>query len=179
MTNGTRTAFKLQSQGITSGSVYWSDATNNRASNDITVDCSNGIVVFGTAPADGVGLTFDYTFEWFTDIDYQEFLTQSANALIYASPDLVPVGLQPALMQFGVYYFNMKRAEAYAHRFASSGGTASESVSTVTGEYQKLAQMAYKNACSLRDAFYTSAGQQKSPAYGQSRTQMDPYTPRR
>lgn len=177
--DGTRTMFKLQNSNITIGSVYASYDTTVRTQAGFTINYQDGIITFSSAPAADSGLTFDYTFEFYTDTDYTEFLNEAAAILVYDDPDDVVAGLIPSLMQFGLYSFFIKRAASYAYRFASSGGTASEQVSTVTGEFQKLAQIAFKRGEVLRDNYYNRAGRQKAPGFSQSRVRMDPYTPRR
>jgi hypothetical protein len=177
--DSSRVLFKLQNSNITVGSVYASYSTTTRIQSGFIVNYQDGIVTFSSAPAAGCGLTFDYTYQWFTDVDYQEMLNEASDILVYDTPANVPAGLLPSLMQFGLYEYFIKAASSYARRFASSGGIASEQVSTVTGEFQKLAGIAYKNGCSLRDNFYTRAGRQKAPAFGQTRVFVDPFTPRR
>lgn len=177
--DGSQLFFKLQNSNITPGTVYASYESNVRTQGGFVVNYQDGIVTFSLAPALGSELTFDYTYQFSTDTDYQEFLNEAAEILGFTTASSVDSGLIPALLQFGLYNFFIKRASSYAYRFASSGGIASEAVSTVTGEYQKLADIAQKRGTSLMNNFYTRAGRQKSPAFGQTRVHVDPYTPKR
>lgn len=177
--NSSNTHFRTQYQNLVSGSVYLSNATVFRSQAGFTVDATNGLLTFSPAPSDTTSVV-DYNFQWFTDTDYSEFLSDAA--LLLGSdndPATVVDGLIMALLQYGLFYFYMRRATQYANKYASTGGQASQSVESVTGNFRKLAELSMDKGDQFRTDYYEKQGQQKNPAAAIVAIQFDPMTPRR
>lgn len=178
--DGSNTKFRLQYQNIVANSVYMSYSTTFRTQTGFTVDTANGIITFTVAPANGLAIVADYNFQWFTDTDWTEFLNQAALLLGPSNdPTTVNPALQAALEQYALGYYYSRRATQYAHKYASSGGQASQQVESVTGNFAKLSASAMKRGDQLRDDYYSKQGKQKDPAATVVAFQFNPMTPRR
>jgi len=176
--NGSNLHFRLQYQNIVSGSVYMTIDNTFRTQSGFSVDTANGLLLFGSAPLSTVS-TFaaDYNFQWFTDTDYTEFLTEASYQLSVTDAADVPTGLTMSLMQFALYYFWLRRATQYAHRYSSTGGQAGESVDVVTSNFRKLAADAMKAALQMRLDYYERQGEREAPSSATWSFGIDPYTP--
>jgi hypothetical protein len=181
--DGSRKKFFLDNKLMVTGSVYVTNGSgdaNFRLQTGFSLDLSNGLVTFSVAPTANQNPFYaDYNFYWFSDDDHATFLAQAAPHVSEEDPDDVQNGLLPALMQYALYYFYMARAEQFAHRYASSGGMASQSVDKVVESFMKLAATAKKSADDFRDMFYKKLGQQNEPATAIVTYKIDPFTPRR
>jgi hypothetical protein len=183
--NGSKTKFRLQRQNIvgtstTVHSVYLSQNSTIRTQSGFTVDLTNGILTMSAAPAAADSpLSVDYNFYWFPDASYNEFLTDAGRALKFTDVTTTPDGLLPALLNYGLYYFYIARATEYAHKYASSGGQAGQSVETVTGNFRALAKLAKADAEKFRDDYYKGAGARQAPASHFINYGIDPGSPRR
>lgn len=173
-----RTKFRMANRNIVSGSVYVTYGSNFRVQTGFTMDLVNGIVTFSSPPAIG-DISIDYNHQWFTDADYTEFLTEGGRNLSVTDPSTIAVGIAPALLQFGLHYFFNRRATQYAHRYASTGGQAGQSVQSVTDAFRKLAKAAWDQAMGLRDDYYKNQGKNLKPASATIRYGFDSFTPRR
>ena len=179
--DGTRVRFFLDYQNIAKNSVYITMGTgesNYRLSSGFSVDEANGIVTFDTAPAANLNpFEADYNFLWFNDNDYQGFLNNAA--IFLGSPNALAVipGLQPAMYQFGMYHYWLRRASHYAHKYASTGGMASHSVDVVPKMFKDLAESAWNKGIQFRDDYYKRLGQREAPAANAENYAIDPFTP--
>jgi hypothetical protein len=141
-----------------------------------TVNAANGQIIFGSAPSAGALLEVTYNFNWYADSEYYEFIV-NAFQVCTGSPAtgstiadradaamlLMSDALMDALKQFVGWAFNERRADEYAHRFASSAAGQSTNIDVVTTNFGKLAERFYKRGVELRDGVYTRRGQQKEP----------------
>ena len=179
--DGVRVRFFLDYQNIAKDSVFITKGAgeaNYRLTTGFTLDLQNGIVTFDVAPVSGVSpFEADYNFLWFTDADYQNFLNNSA--IYLGSPDAISViaGLQPAMYQFGMHHYWIRRASHYAHKYASTGGMASHSVDVVTKNFKDLAESAWEKGIQFRDDYYKRLGQREAPASTSEAYAIDPFTP--
>lgn len=178
--DGVNKNFRLQNYPVVAGSAYITQDATFRSQSGFTLDAPNGLLNFTTAPLSTVKVfEADYNFYWFTDVDHTQFLTNGSQSVSAADPTLVTDGLVPALLQYALHYFWMRRASQYAHRYSSSGGTAGHSVDAVTKAFKALADSAWAAAQKLRDDFYAKQGQQESPSSGTLAYNIDPYSPMR
>lgn len=179
--DGSRTKFFINNTPVVAGSVYvtaGSGDINFRKQSGFSVDLTTGIITFLVAPTLNVSpFEADYNFNWFSDTEYASFLTQAAYQVSASDPDDVIDGLQPALFQFALYYYWMARATQFAHRYASTGGMASQNVDEVTKNFAKLAEMAKKAGEEFRQQYYEKLGQRAQPATSVVNYGIDPYTP--
>ena len=178
--DGSNTHFRLQNTNLVTGSVYVTINTSYRATTGFTMDLVNGLVVFASAPAANANPFYiDYNFQWFTDTDYTDFITDATRDLgySYVDPTTVPDTLIPALEQYALYYYWTRRASRYAHKYSSSGGSAGQQVDVVTENFLSLAKMAKKCGVDLRDDYYKKQGRQYDPASGTVTYQFDPMSP--
>lgn len=179
-TDGANTNFRLQNWPVVAASMYLTNGASFRSQSGFTLDPTTGIFVMGTAPTSAVSpWEADYCFYWFSDTDHVVFLTQAASFLGSTDMTSVDPGLIPALLHFALQQFWMRRSSQYAHRYASSGGTAGHSVDVVTKAFLDLAKTAEAKATTLRDDFYKRQGQRNAPSSGTQAYRVDPYTPRR
>jgi hypothetical protein len=167
---------------------------------DYSIDVTTGIVDMVTAPTTTGGpqggfdvLAATYSFLWYADNEYHEFLIQSAGSLGFApiatgtvssrAADAVlkvPDALFDAFRKMVGHLFNKRRAIEYAYRFASSSGGQSVTVDVVTSNFKKLADELFEEAMKLRDDFYTRRGGAAAPRFGTGNYGPIPtYTPRR
>ncbi len=179
--NSSNTKYRLQYQLVVTGSVFLTQGSTFRTQSGFTLDLPNGILTMTSAPTSGTDpFEVDYNFNWFTDTDYTEFLAEAAKAVNnVADPTKIVDGLVPALLHFALYYFWMRRASQYAHKYQSSGGQAGQNVDVVTTNFRNLAKDAKAAALALRDDFYTEQGRAKNPAAAATNISFDPFTPRR
>lgn len=183
--DGTNTHFRLQYRKIvgsssTTHSVYISFGTTWRTQSGFTMDLTNGLITFTSAPANGTELLVDYNFYWFNDTEHTEFLNRAANHFsANTDPTLVDPGLEMALLQYALGYYWQRRASEYAHRFSSSSMGVSAQVDVITKNFTNLAKAAFDTADKFRDMFYKRQGQREAPASGTQTYKFDPYTPQR
>ena len=178
--DGANVNFRVQNQNVVVGSVYVTLAGDVRSQVGFTVDAPNGLLAFAIAPPqDTEPFEADYNWQWFTDAEYTEFLDQGAEVLGVAKGSDVTEGLIPAQMQFALYYYYMRRAVQYAHRYAASGGIVGQQVDVVTKNFRDLGKCAWDAGSSLRDMFYKRQGQREAPASTAFNYNFDPFTPRR
>lgn len=147
-------------------------------------DQINGIITFVSAPNPGnatptAGVYVDYGYLWFSDADYQEFLSQAAQMTLAGVVDATAIqeGLVEAMLQYGVGYFWKARASQYADRYESNGGDASEKVQTVTQAFLALAKEAQARGDYLKKDFYQRQGQRDLPSSQDANVNFDPITP--
>lgn len=177
--DGANKYFKLQYENIVTASVYISYGTTFRTQAGFTVDLTNGIITFTSAPASATELLTDYNFLWFSDTEYSEFLVTASQHLGETDPDDVDTGLVMALLQYALGYYWQRRASAYAHRYSSSSMGVSAQVDVITTNFMKLANMAFNTGEKFRIQFYQRQGQREAPASGTQTYNIDPYTPQR
>jgi hypothetical protein len=179
--DGTRLRFFLDHQNIAKDSIFITNGSgeaNYRMASGFNADLSNGIVTFDVAPGVGVNpFEADYNFFWFTDADHENFLNNGAIYLGYSNPLSVIAGLVPAMLQFGLHHYWIRRASHYAHKYASSGGMASHSVDVVSKEFHALANSAWDKGVQFRDDYYKRLGQRSAPASAAPAFGIDPFTP--
>jgi len=147
-----------------------------------TVDVNTGIITLVVAPITSPRdiLEATYTFVWYPDNDYYEFIA-SAGTMI----DVVGVGATPILVaqdvvtkmqdvlydafkQFIGYYYNARRADENAHRYAAAAGGQSVNVDVVTKNFRDLAKNFYDNGVKMREDYYMRRGARNAPAAAQS-----------
>ena len=184
--DGVNVNFRLQNTNLVNGQIFITQGTSFRQTPtalSVTVDYTNGILTWASAPTVGTSpFEVDYYFNWFPDSDYSTFLTVATRDLgpgDVNDPTQVPEGLIGALYQFGLAHFHRRRAAAYANKFSSGGGQATEQVEVVTKAFKSLADSAYATAVKMRADYYNRQGQKQSPASGTTTYGVDPYTPRR
>lgn len=143
-----------------------------------TVDLNTGIITMVTAPVNSPMdiLEATYSFIWFPDNDYYEFIA-SAGTMI----DVVGLGANPAAVaqdvvtkmqdvlydafkQFIGYYYNTRRADENAHRYAAAAGGQSVNVDVVTKNFRDLAKAFYENGVAMREDYYKRRGAREAPA---------------
>ncbi len=192
--DGANTKFRLKSIPLvgttTPGSVYITiigTGAAYRTQSGFTVnDFTLGLLTFSPAPnpgtGQGAGVYASYNYYWFSDAKYTEFLNEaysdlSLNAAV--DPTQIPLGLEPAMLQYALARFFKARASQYMERYSSSGGEAGQAVESVSKGYLQAASQAEKRGDTLRDSFYKKQGQQLTPAFQTNRTapRIDPITP--
>jgi len=179
--DGTRKNFYLDYQNIVPNSVFITAGAgdaNYRQTSGFTVDGANGIVVFDSAPLVGVNpFEADYNYNWFRDADHQEFLVNGSKLIGYPTPESVIAGLASAMLHFGLYFYWLRRAASYAHKYSSTGGLAAQQVDVVTGNFKSLAKMAWDMGTKFRDDYYKRLGQREAPSSTKVAYGIDPFTP--
>jgi hypothetical protein len=147
-----------------------------------TVDVNTGIITMVTAPVTSPRdiLEATYTFVWFPDNDYYEFIASAATMVdvvgLGANPAIIaadvitklPDTLYDAFKQFIGYYYNTRRADENAHRYAAAAGGQSVNVDVVTKNFRELAKSFYENGVAMREDFYKRRGAREAPAAAQS-----------
>lgn len=145
---------------------------------DYTVNLSTGIITLVTAPVNAPMdiLEATYTFYWFVDNDYYEFIASAGT-----NDDVVGVGATPmdvatsvisqlpdvlmdSFKQFVGYYYNTRRADENAHRYAASAGGQSVNVDVVTKNFRDLAKNFWDNGVKMREDYYMRRGARNAPA---------------
>ena len=148
---------------------------------DYSVDLVTGLLTMVVAPVVGPPmdiLEVTYRFQWFADAEYEEFLSDSAtnagfpptgttmNARATSVAANYPDDRLDALLAYVGYRFNMRRADEFAHRFASSSAGTSVNVDVVTKNFRDMATKFLEDADSMRDNFYKRRGAREAPAAG-------------
>lgn len=112
-----------------------------------TLDADRGTLEVPTAPAVSGTLEFSYYFQWFTDAELEEFLTQAAAVVRYESvaDEGLPVALRPAVLDFACYYAFMRKAAEYAETLEASAGGVSTTQKGSHPNWRSLAEAAFKN----------------------------------
>lgn len=184
--DGTRTKFYVDNKPIVgtdsdTNSVYVTSGNTDagfRSQSGFTVDLANAIITFAVAPANGVTpFVADYNFYWFSDTDYTEFLNEASKQCSASDPTQVQTGLEPAMMQFALYYYWMRRATQWANKYSSTGGLASQSADQVAKNFHMLAKEAWAAGEKERLEFYKNQGQNVKAATSVINYGIDPYTP--
>lgn len=153
---------------------------------DYTVDLDTGIITLvvalvpGTPPTGSMDIVeATYSFIWFNDNEYYEFIAAAGTSLdvdgLGATPQAIATdvvfkigdNVLDALKQLVGYHFNNRRADEYAHRFSSSAGGQSVNVDVVTTNFRNLAKQFYENGIKSRDDVYTRRGKRSAPAAAQ------------
>lgn len=144
-----------------------------------TVDAPHGTFTLAAAPTTSLFATYDW--QYFTDAEITDFITQAGD-FVEATADVttVPVGLLDALVfkaaSDACFALSARRAGLYD---ASAGGK-SASKGDISKKYRELAKDLFDRAVAERAAFWgPKKGQATSPAYGKFATNQTPWTPRR
>lgn len=134
--------------------------------------------ITSSAPASSCFATYD--FQFFTDAEITDFLTQAGSFVGIEDITEVPVGLLDAL----VFKASSDACRALASRaapfFNASAGGKSMDKNDIAKKYNDLADKLLKAAQDERQAYYGDRkGEASSPSYGQFATKQTPWTPRR
>lgn len=146
---------------------------------DYTVDLTTGILTMVVAPASNPRdiLEATYRFIWFPDDpDYYQFIASAATMVdvtgLGANPAAVaadavtklPDVLMDAFRNFVGYYYNTRRADENAHRYAAAAGGQSVNVDVVTKNFRELAKSFYDNGVAMRTDYYKRRGAREAPS---------------
>jgi hypothetical protein len=176
--NSSCTVFQVLYYPIVASSVYLTTGTTIRTQTGFTVDATNGLLTFATAPTGSENPWYvDYYWQWMTDTDMSAFLDQASYDIGYSPTSTIPDGLTNAFTMFAAAHFYERMAAKYASRFNSSGGGQGQSVDVVTQNYKKLADNAISQAEKMKTAYYTRHGQREAPATATNAPTIMPYTP--
>jgi hypothetical protein len=157
------------------GSVYITQGTTVRTQSGFTVDFTNGIITFSTAPGESGSLpspfTADYNFNWFTDTDYTLFIGKGME-LCGVDADVqdgviagtLDENLLPGVYDLALSYFYQARATQYADKYNASGGGQGQDVKSVCDQFMSMSKTFYASGIKKRDEFYTRQGQAKAPS---------------
>ena len=161
---------------------------------DYTLTMATGLIVMVVAPVFSDSLVASYSFTWFEDERYYEFIwhgaqrigvtgdTSGATAEDRATSTLLRMndGLMDALRLFAACEYCYRRATEAGHKTASSAGGQSISPQSITSQFEKLGKSFCDRATKARDEFYERKGAREAPATGTSK--FDPilrWQPRR
>lgn len=144
-----------------------------------SVDNTRGTFTLASVPT--TSLLASYSWQYFTDDELNDFLTQAGD-FVEATADIttVPVGLLDALVfkaaSDACFALSARRTPLYD---AAAGGK-SANKNDISKKYRELAKDLFDRAVAERKAFYGPRKEQaSSPAYGMFSTNQRPYTPRR
>lgn len=132
------------------------------------------------APDEGADIKASYYFQWFTDSELEEFLTQALRLLTFDSvtDTTIPAGLRTAILSFAAYYAYMKKAaEAAAVINASSAGFTSDN-SEEHPNWMNLAKMALEAAKEELETFNETPVGANRPAMRFVAYRLPRYVPR-
>lgn len=156
--DGVQTRFAVPDSHLTSSLVVYLD------NEDVTAQLTTTDLAGGTfeldAPEKDSDLRASYYFQWFTDAELTDFLTEAAELLGFTGAEdaALPVGLRPAALSYGAYYAYMKKAALAADVVTTSQAGFSTDTSRQTPNWLSLAKMAWDNAEREKAAFATPLG---------------------
>lgn len=180
--DGANTSFKLNNNRISivaSVAVLQVSKDGGSYAAPATVDAAHGTFTLAAAPTTSLFATYDW--QYFTDAEITDFLTQAGD-FVEAVTDIstVPVGLLDALVfkaaSDACFALSARRAGLYD---AAAGGK-SASKGDISKKYRELAKDLFDRAVAERAAFWgPRKGEATAPAYGKFATNQNPWTPRR
>jgi hypothetical protein len=180
--NGTNKVFRLANTNPVAASMYLTYGSTVRSASGFSIlDAPSGYIEMTSAPDASTTqpFYFDYFHQWFVDADYNTMIDEATEALGESAGVATPEGLYPALIQYALSRFWIRRASQYANVYATRGGPADARPESVTQQFLNLSKEAEKRGQDLRDAYYKRFGKRAAPASGTVTLGSRPYTPRK
>lgn len=118
----------------------------------VDINTMRGEFALPTAPSGTLQASFYY--QWFTDAELMEFLTDAASLLNRSGiSDDFEVGLRPALLQFACYNAYMRKAAEFAEAVETSAGGYTFRRNQATPNWKDLARVSMENAKAKLDLY--------------------------
>jgi len=180
--NGANKVFRLAYVNPVAASMYLTYGSTIRSASGFSIlDAPSGYIEMGAAPDSGATqpFFFDYFHQWFPDADYGSMIDEATEALGEVAGVATVEGLYPALVQYALSRFWIRRSSQYANVYATRGGPADARPESVTQQFLDLSREAEKRGQDLRDAYYKRFGKRAAPASGTITLGFRPFTPRK
>lgn len=131
---------------------------------------TTGDFALGTAPANGDLVEASYYYQWFTDIEIDQFLRLSTNWLNLGDDwTTLPSGLHPSCLEYSLGEAYEKLALRWSQRLSEQyllQDAIDKDRPSLADTYMKWSMNFKKNAAVLRNDYYSRAGQNETPASG-------------
>lgn len=126
---------------------------------DVVPDNAQGSFTM-EAPDAGEEVRACYNFQWFTDAQLEDFLTNGAAQLGYDTvlDGTLPLGLRPATLSYGAFYAYMFKAAQAADVMTTAEAGFSTDTSKRTPNWLSLAKMMWDTAVRERTSFENPVG---------------------
>lgn len=175
--DGSNKSFQLNNKRLVAG-ILTVSIDGGAFATPASEDTGHGRFTTGTAPASALLAIYD--FQFFTDTEITDFLTQAGSFVGADDVTQVATGLLDAL----VFKAASDACQALSVRtvpfFNASAGGKSMDKNEIAKKYAALSDSLFKKAVAERLAYYGDRkGEASSPAYGQFATKQTPWTPRR
>lgn len=190
--DGVNKLYILQYYPIVAASLtLWKNNVVLATPADYTVDLTRGEITMVAAPAIADRIEASYTFLWFPDDGYHQFIiagagecgiTSSAGTNLELATlvlGLAPEGLVQVIRLYAGCHYNLRRSDQSAHKFNASAGGQSQSVDSVTKNFRDLAKQLCDRAAKARKDFYADFGARDSIGVAHGSIAFKRYQPRR
>ncbi len=123
-------------------------AVSGAPSGVVAVDYETGTFDLGTAPSGSVQVQASFNYQWFTDEELADFLTNAGTLLNFdtITDPALPVGVRAATLDFAAYYAYMRKAAEWADSLKATAAGYEADQSKSGPNWTALAKLAYEKA---------------------------------